>query len=177
MTPGTSGNWRTWVRRGERAGRRERSGVLLRRLQLALMAAVLVFVAVRLIGSAGPVLEVGNFDSWPFWLQEAGGTPGPLAEPGAHAGEKVVVLGLINRPSAGGAWVSVDGRRVAAFEEWRVTVTVRGGDTLGLQLEDGSPPVRVRVIAARGIQSPPLGSEWSVVAGEEIIGSVLISDR
>lgn len=177
MAPGPSGNWRTWVRRGERSARRQRSGNLVRRLQLLLMAAVLVFVVVRVIGPSGPVQEVGNFDSWPFWLESVGQATAPGTERAAHTEQRVVVLGLVNRPSAGGAWVTVDGRRVAAFEEWKVNVAVREGDTLGLALEDESPPVRVRVIAAAGIRSPRLGSEWSVVAGEEIIGSVLISDR
>ena len=177
MASGRSRNWRTWVRREERSGQRGRSGTLARRLQLVLMAAVLVYVVVRVIGPSGPVQEVGNFDSWPFWLETAVQTTAPGTVPAAHTEQKVVVLGLVNRPSAGGAWVTVDGRRVAAFEEWKVNITVREGDTLGLALEEESPPVRVRVIAAAGIRSPRLGSEWSVVTGEEIIGSVLISDR
>lgn len=177
MVSGRSGDWRTWVRRREKAGPRVRPAALVRRLQVAAMALLLLFVVVKVFGSVGPVQEVGNFDSWPFWLEMVQPAASPGVEPAPDPQGKVVVLGLVNRPSAEGAWVTVDGRRVTAFDEWKVSVAVRGGDTLGLVLEDGSPPVRVRVVAAVGIQSPRLGREWSVVAGEEVIGSVLLSDR
>ncbi|MFO8061110.1 MAG: hypothetical protein R6U70_10715 [Bacillota bacterium] len=169
-------NWRQWVW-ADRARPPARRGISLRRAQTFLVFALLLFATFSVLSRGGPFWEAGEFDRWPFWLEQAGSevvtAVSTLTEPEVGA---YVVLALVNRPASAGARVAVDGREVASFEEWKVVLFVSGGEAISVLLGDEAAPIRVRVIASRGVRTPPLGREWSLVAGEVVLGSVILAE-
>ncbi len=137
------------------------------------MTLVSLAVAAAVVAGA-PLRDIGDLDAWAFWLTEAGSAreaAGELLRGPAGS----VTLGLVNRPVAGDVVVSVDGREVASFDHWKVDLMVSTGETISVRVARDGEPVRVRLIASRGVRTPALGSEWSLVAGEKMLGSVIES--
>ncbi len=169
-------NWRQWVW-ADRHRPRVRRTITWRSVQTFIIFGLLLFAVSRVFSSAGPVREVGHFDHWPFWLEEArSGAVATVSTLWEDRGEAIVVLGLINRPDAPGAEVVIDGQTVASFTDWKVILPVSAGDTIAVVLPEESEPVRIRVIASSGIRTPRLGREWSLVQGEVILGSVSLRE-
>ncbi len=170
-------NWRQWVWADRHRPDAPR-GMSRHHVQTLIIFALVLFAVSAVFSGGAPVREVGNFDSWPFWLEEAGsGAATAVSTLLEGRGEAVVVLGLINRPASPGVEVTIDGRKVASFTGWRVALSVSPGDTIAVVLNEGADPVRVRVIAVSGVRTPPLGREWSLVRGEVILGSVTLEDQ
>ncbi len=129
------------------------------------------FAVAAAVVIGAPLTDLGDLDAWSFWLQEAG-TAREAASAVLLGHNTTVTLALVNRPQAEDVVVLVDGRKVAAFDDWKVELPVSEGDTISVEAVDGAEPVRIRLVAARGVSKPPLGSEWSVISGEKILASV-----
>lgn len=179
MSEGRPANWRQWIKTEERRSRlnaeRARGAWwrrVLRCLQVAFMLGVVLFAAYLFLGAEEWWLnQVGDYDSWAFWLEEK---PVATLSGLGHGGEPTITLALINRPKAAGAALLVDGKVWSSFDSWKVKVRVRAGQTLAVRLEEGAAPIRLRVIATHGVRTPGLGREWALVGGRKILGAVTL---
>ncbi len=176
-------NWREWVRREQetdwmskavrrRRRRTQRAGYF----KTALIVGCLLFLLIQVSGTGGLLRnQVDAFDSWAFWLGEP---PVPVtAEPNEEVPTGNLTLAVINRSAAPGVSLISDGEKLESFDDWKIELTVKTGQTLVLKLDNDAQPVRVRVVANRGVRTPRLGQEWPVVSGRELMGAVtLVSD-
>ncbi len=174
-------NWREWNRQRQEASWRDKMlerkrlrSRILKFAHRAVLGVLLFMLMIRLVGTGGVVRShLGDFDSWAFWLRDS---PLPVAVKTASVDAAGTLrLAVVNRRSAPGAAVLVDGSESHRFDRWYTTLRVTPGQTLTLTLDEDAKPVRIRVIAQQGVRFPRLGQEWSLVSGKHIIGTVALS--
>jgi len=168
-------NWRQWIRQ-KSLRKSSRKFTPSRTFQMAAIVFLLLFATGTALVLDVPLNEIGNIDSWRFWLQERGSSIQAVSS--AIRGERgSLVLGVVNRPRAEEVQVLIDGSEVASFEEWKVEVFVSDGDTISIYVPQDSAPVRLRVVRQSSVAVPDLGREWSVLQGEKVLGNVMLRSK
>lgn len=149
---------------------------LAERVEQLLLRAAVVCLLLLVVGQVLLATDARTLISYVYRLEGVAYDPEELVEPQAvgalylgPAGEPVrtVTLVLVDRPTAPGVRLLLNGYAVADFSQPSVTVVVYPGDELVLDGRGEPAPVRVRVVDSSDLVAPAEGTEL-VVRGDRV---------
>lgn len=161
---------------------RERWLALAERVEAALLRAAVVGLLLLLVGQGLLATDARSWLSYVYRLEGIAYDPLAMVKPEAVGAlylspepdpVPTLTLLVVDRPSAAGLRLLVNGHPVADFAHPQMTVPVRDGDRLDLDGRGVRGSLRVRVVdAAPGVRWPPEGLEVAVRGDVRPLGRV-----
>jgi len=149
--------------------------VILGLVTLTLVQTLQVVPFIRRQLSITEALEGITYEEFLAWLPDREGAEPPdlAAAPASRlAAPFTLTVVLVNKPSAPGARLLVDGQVVGTFEEAALTVAVSPGQQVEVDGTQVPEELIFRVVGAAGLESPALGSSVVTRGGRQSLGEV-----